>query len=459
MFSTCKISKKWSVIFLYLIFIQQQIREVETKRLNKMSGQEAEEGGEETKEIGTILFEDHGFTKRCFTQNDIALLATRLKLQSLIPSKNSFLEDDESIDTKIRYFYTINDVISKLGYHETKELINKAFYDMLGGYLKHFLLPVAKYSFYAGNVTFITANNLFELYERCKELLNTNGNSWKEPITDFSGFSFKIEQIFLPKTMENNEDQMKACVNLMLNQDDTDNDEDMLVALPKIEVEETEDLSTIWLPFKRKHIFNLHSRTSAFILFRYFIQVSKCYNYQGAQQAIFNQKLRRWLQENVLPYLNDDKLYPAFGAVLRILETIKDPNEGNYFGERGSVHQSSKVLFTKNQDLGKYVISRVKPGSEEVFDDPNYEYMKQYINLAIIGIGSFVFLLVLLFFFCRRNRNHELFEKKQSSIQQVTSTDDSRKMTMKGKFRKVFTRSPQSASTVEDGLHKGSGSK
>lgn len=31
--------------------------------------------------IGTILFEDHGFMKKCFTQQDIALLATRLKFQ------------------------------------------------------------------------------------------------------------------------------------------------------------------------------------------------------------------------------------------------------------------------------------------------------------------------------------------------------------------------------------------
>jgi hypothetical protein len=402
--------------------------------------------GEETCEIGTILFEDHGFTKRCFTQNDIALLATRMKLQSLIPSKDAFLEDDENIESKIRYFYSVNDVISKMGGHETKELVNKAFYDMLGGYLKHYLLPVAKYSFYAGNVTYITANNLFQLYERCKELLNTNGNSWKEPITDFSDFSFKIEPIFQTKT-ENGEEEMKACVNLMLNQDDTDNDEDMLVALPKMEVEETEDLSTIWLPFKRKHIFNIHSRSSAFILFRYYVQVSKCYSYQGAQQAIFNKKLGRWIQENVLPYLNDDKLYPAFGAVLRILETVKDPSEENYFGGRGAGHQSNKVLFKKGQNLRN---SERPVGLSPNYED--YEYMKEYINWGIIGLGSFVFFLAILFFICRRR-------KKIRNKRSVPGShpDDSKKTKVMDKMKRVFTRSNQS--TSEDGLGQKSDSK
>ena len=43
------------------------------------NGKEMKQNGFDS--IGTILFEDHGFMKKCFTQQDIALLATRLKFQ------------------------------------------------------------------------------------------------------------------------------------------------------------------------------------------------------------------------------------------------------------------------------------------------------------------------------------------------------------------------------------------
>lgn len=43
------------------------------------NGKEKKQDGFDS--IGTILFEDHGFMKKCFTQQDIALLATRLKFQ------------------------------------------------------------------------------------------------------------------------------------------------------------------------------------------------------------------------------------------------------------------------------------------------------------------------------------------------------------------------------------------
>ena len=115
--------------------------------------------------------------------------------------------------------------------------------------MKHYLLPVIKFSYYTGNVTYLTASSVYSLYERCKELLDTNGNGWKDPITDFSKFHFKIDPIDLNNSMEEDE-EMKSCVSLMLNKDDVDNEEDMLVELPKIELEESEELSTIWIPFK-----------------------------------------------------------------------------------------------------------------------------------------------------------------------------------------------------------------
>lgn len=290
-------------------------------------------------------------------------------------------------------------------------------------YLKNRILPIAKFSFYSGNVTHSVVANLFNLFDHCKELLDTNGNAWGAPITDFSEFPINIEPLNL-KEVSSEEDAMKACGNLALNQNDDDNEEDMLVPLPKIETEETADLSTIWLPLKRKHIFNINSRTSAFILFRYFVLVSQCYGYQGISQGIFNRKLKAWILEEVLPYLEDEKLYPAFGAVLRILETVKDAKDDGYHG--------SKI---------KSAINRQRAGGHRLFNDEDTSYLEDFdeetgvdwwMQLAIFITGGLLLLILLIFLFvrcCKRCRKGQ------------DSSDSPEKPGVKQKVKKFFWKS------------------
>lgn len=83
--------------------------------------------------MGSILFEDHGFPKKCFVQSDVALLSTRLKFQDLLPlHDNRNLLDDDGVMAIIRYFYGINEVIEKMSRDEVRQLVQKSFYDMLG---------------------------------------------------------------------------------------------------------------------------------------------------------------------------------------------------------------------------------------------------------------------------------------------------------------------------------------
>ena len=81
--------------------------------------------------LGSILFEDHGFSKKCFIQNDIAQLATRLKFQELLP-KNIELMNDDNLVAMIKYFYGINGIIEHMDQGEARQLVLKCFYDMLG---------------------------------------------------------------------------------------------------------------------------------------------------------------------------------------------------------------------------------------------------------------------------------------------------------------------------------------
>lgn len=82
---------------------------------------------------GSVLFEDHGFVKKCFVQSDIALLATRLKFQDLLPNEsgNNMLNDD-GVTAIIRYFYGINEIIEAMSHDDIQQLMLTSFYDMLG---------------------------------------------------------------------------------------------------------------------------------------------------------------------------------------------------------------------------------------------------------------------------------------------------------------------------------------
>lgn len=292
-------------------------------------------------------------------------------------------------------------------------------------YLKHQLLPVAKFSFYAGNSTYVVVQNVFNLYERCKELLDTNGNGWSDPTTDFSHLRTSIEPLTMAK-QSTDDDRMKACANLAMNQNDYGNDEDMLVPLPKLGNEDGEDLSTIWLPLKRKQIFNVNSGGSAFILLRFFVTVTQCYSYQGVNQSIFNRKLKVWVVENVLPYLEDEKLYPAFGGVLRVFEAIKEPNENGYSGGRKKKKErfgfaSHPTDLTDDDTFGRF------------FDaDIGVDWQKFAIPTAC-GVG---FLMVTTFVLLR-------LCKCCGKTRREHSEDPTNHPSFKQRFIRVFRKKPE----------------
>lgn len=271
-------------------------------------------------------------------------------------------------------------------------------------------------------MTYSVAQNVFDLFERCKELLNTNGNSWSEAITDFSQLNVKIIPLMIPKTSD--DEAMKACSNLVTNQNDDDNEEDMLVPLPKIETEDNDDLSTIRLPLKRKHTFNINSKKSAFILLRYFVSVTQCFKYQGINQSLFNRKLNLWITDNVLPYLDDDQLYPAFGAVLRIMESIKSPYDAMYQGTNQKStkrHKQQLVESTNFLDINS---------DEFSFNDSNRNF-NWWLNVVLASIGIVILTFLLIYMIIRICCNRK-------KIQEVEYKRIPNKKTLKEKITNVL---------------------
>lgn len=306
-------------------------------------------------------------------------------------------------------------------------------------YLKHILLPITKYSFYAGNTTFSVAQNIFNVYDRCKELLDTNGNSWNDPITDFSQFNVKVIPIVIPNVPD--DEAMKACASLLINQNDDETEEDMLISLPKIETEDNNDLSLIRFPLKRKHSYSINSRKASFILVRYFVMVTQCFKYQGINQSLFNKKLNLWLNENVIPYLDDDQLYPAFGAVLRVIEAIKNPHDGTYQGAK-KVYIKSRMsqMARKTSILGDAL------GSENNFylNDGNRDF-NWWLNVNLASTGIFIFFCLIIFMMVRICCNRKRIIETEYNTRINTTNNGTRKTkpmtSLKSKMSKIFRNS------------------
>lgn len=268
--------------------------------------------------VGTNLFEGESVCAEvCLSTESVALLTARKEFENLLPkSLPKTLMDDELIMSLMQYFYGAKQVILRMCTGKQKDLSEKAFYDTLGGYLQWYVIPVVKNSFYAGLVCLKIAKNVIEVYKQCKICLNTNGNGWKTPINDFTEFEISIQPILLVEEVDDT-----ACIHLELSTD-KENDDEILVPLPKLDREEKGMLSNIWLPFKRKKSFNLRSYHSAFIFLKYFEMVSRCFKYQNICQDNFNKKLEDWIQENIEIHLEDEIFYPGLGAILRIQETL-----------------------------------------------------------------------------------------------------------------------------------------
>ncbi|XP_055902952.1 uncharacterized protein LOC129938815 isoform X1 [Eupeodes corollae] len=359
--------------------------------------------------VGTNLFGDtSGSPKNCFTSEDVALLAARRDFELLIPKTiPSCLLDDDLVRILMQYFYEANQVVDKMTIGHSNTIARKAFFDAMGGYLQFYMVPISMFSFYAGLIKLRTVENILELLDQSKSFLNTNGNGWRHPMTDFSNINIQIEPL---QIVIDQMEQDTPCIELEV-QDYRDVEKsDMIIDLPRLDIEENGHLGNIWLPFKRKNTFNLKTSQSAFVLLKYFDLTTRCYNFKDICQATFNGHFKKWIIENLEVHLKDEVLYPGLGAILRILETLRTNSNNKNFViiKKREKTQNYKALESRAKQLeihskdwfrdiiGKSNTSNVdkKPLEKEsnaAAADDNRR--KMYIYATIIVV---IFLLVFL---------------------------------------------------------------
>ncbi|XP_028898775.2 uncharacterized protein LOC105216379 isoform X2 [Zeugodacus cucurbitae] len=275
--------------------------------------------------VGSNLFDST--RKNCFSPEDLNLMAARRDFEYLLPKDlPKCLLNDDMLNMLLNYFYNGNEMIQRMN-DASRKVVERAYYDMLGGYLRSYMLPVAKYSFYGGKASLRVVSSVVELYQQCKSFLNTNGNGWRMPILLEEMDNVRVDSI---RGSECGADGNGAgggpsgCARLEMLPTSDGEENVMLVALPKLEADCIENgLSNIWLPFRKRRNYDLRSLKSAYVILRFYETVTRCYQSQSMPQEAFNCKFIAWINENLKPHLSDEEFYPGLGGVLRIVEKLR----------------------------------------------------------------------------------------------------------------------------------------
>ncbi|KZC07991.1 hypothetical protein WN55_09054 [Dufourea novaeangliae] len=307
--------------------------------------------------VGTVLFDKSDAGKQCWTTEEFIMLNSRRMFQDLLPKvKTLNYEDDRYIALLMDYFHICLESVRKLAIGKTKHLMLKALADTMGGYLEVYILPLTRHSYYAGNIKYRNARKLIELHEELKIFLRSNGAGWLKPSKEKTQSKIPSIVITPPRSgaaceglitygasANNNNREIhhsafkKSKRHASKHKSSKHQKRDKLtkrdnsVTIPLPFLDDDTEPNSIALPFKKNSLQSLHTEQSAFVLVKYYIASVKCIESKsnsGTQLKTFNQELFNWLQQSVQHHLDDEKWYPGFGGVLRVITTLEESGVG-----------------------------------------------------------------------------------------------------------------------------------
>ncbi|CAH4022981.1 unnamed protein product [Pieris brassicae] len=269
--------------------------------------------------VGSVLFSPNDLLKHRWTQSELASLRARRHFQNLLPSpKLTHSISDEYLSHLVNYVENCyNTVINEAVNPTEKDLMTNALSDVVGGYLKVWVLPITKYAYYGGTISPVNAIKLFQMYDNIKLSLKTDGRTWSNPNADSLqtvtiNIASNPHEWFTRSTRE-------SCDNLSYYEK---TDKGLTIPLPYINW----DLypQTMFIPLKDQSLIQLNSPNSSNALLDYYNVATSCiHSLNIGTIDDFGSRFQIWLSTDVLPHLKDDDLYVAFGSCLSLLNKTK----------------------------------------------------------------------------------------------------------------------------------------
>lgn len=266
--------------------------------------------------VGTVLFTRSDLQKNRWSRREVQLLQARQHFQDLLPPPSFVsVRDRNSINLLLQYFDDAYTAVKREAKDsETDNIMTAAMSDVIGGYLKLWALPITKFSYYGGTADQDDTLRLYDLYDEIKSYLNTNGRGWRSPNTHLlNSVSVNVAS---PRTHHARETHY-PCDNLAFYEKTQSG---FSVPLPTIEWHKSGE--TMFVPLKNESLIPLSSTDKPDVLFKYYDTAKNCI--PDTERTEFDAKFQDWLNSKVIPHLNDEKLYPALGSVLTLVNRTRN---------------------------------------------------------------------------------------------------------------------------------------
>ncbi|KOB71791.1 Uncharacterized protein OBRU01_13124 [Operophtera brumata] len=330
----------------------------------------------------TIFYNRHGGTE-CWNEDDIVKLRARQVFEEVLSAQ---IHPDEIngkyLRDMLRYYRTTLHSVQTDDDPHLATLLKEAIADTIGAHLRNEVLPIARYAFYAGYVPYKSAKQIHDFFDEIKYLLNTQGLGWRQP-----ELAPQWSNITVAKILIGTNSFFDPCTCLV-----TKRDSNSCIHLPTPRLDDGVKPSAIALPFKTGGLLSLTSPNSDNALLKYYTTAARCIlssspeNCRHSDFLSFNNELWNWMKQDVAPHLADEKLYTAYGGVLRIAAAVQSYGKG----------LSRRNLF---EDLDDAYLTKWRPW--ESLTQP-YIYInadlspKIYIG-AVIAVAVAIYLIIILF--------------------------------------------------------------
>ncbi|PZC77642.1 uncharacterized protein LOC110376582 [Helicoverpa armigera] len=277
------------------------------------------------KNAGTTLFDYAKTSANCWTQDDIAKLKARKTFEELIPPQVSpDRVDSRYIREILKYFRSAFRNVQRDVDFKTASILKEALSDTVGAHLKSEILPTVRFAYYAGYVPYRHAKQVHDFYELIKTNMNTQGLGWRPPerIPQWSNLTVAKILIGSGKLLD-------PCSCLVTRRDSSN-----CIHLPAPKLDDERHPSAIALPFRSEGLVSLTAPSSENILLKYYTTASRCILHSSpahcrhADFVNLNNELWHWMKREVAPHLVDEKLYTAYGGVLRIAAAVQNYGKG-----------------------------------------------------------------------------------------------------------------------------------
>ncbi|XP_034823907.1 uncharacterized protein [Maniola hyperantus] len=277
--------------------------------------------------VGSTLFYKRLARAECWSEEDIARLRARKIFEDSIvpPVISPDKVNDGFIKSILRYFRNAIKTAETNLDKQTAVILEEALSDTIGAHMRSEILPTVRFAFYAGYVPYRRVRELHDFYNDLKKFLNTQGLGWKRPSSIPELSNITVEKIRIGSGRY----YLNPCASLV-----TRRDAKSCIHFPPLKSDDDLRPSAVMLPFKSGGLVNLVSPSSQNALLKYYTTASRCILHSSPESCrhadfmSFNNELWHWMKRDVAPHLDDEKLYAAYGGVLRIAAAAQNYGKG-----------------------------------------------------------------------------------------------------------------------------------